>query len=176
MPSYTGLGFEVRDVHWEPVENERYTKLFVFHEQGDSNIYPSKARFSDDFIWGENAELFGNLTRLRVLAESILADIGDSTTRWLIPPDATTLRGTAAWTQDRIPEYVFVANYDLERSSGYFGLPDLASDVVLVPIFSTIGERIDADRVHHNGFFHRIEGMAPGEGRVYAVHGDDPVG
>ncbi len=54
MPSYTGLGFEIRDVHWEPVENERYTKLFVFHEEGDSNIYPSKARFSDDFIWGTN--------------------------------------------------------------------------------------------------------------------------
>ncbi|MDJ0790486.1 MAG: hypothetical protein QNJ71_01185 [Acidimicrobiia bacterium] len=176
MPSYTGLGFEVRDVHWEPVENERYTKLFVFHEQGDSNIYPSKARFSDEFIWGENTELFNRLTRIRVFAESIVGDIGDSTTRWLIPPDATTLRGTAAWTQEPNPAYVFVANFDLERRSGYFGLPDLAPDVVLVPIFSTIGEHLGADRIHHNGFFHRIDDIAPGEGRVYAVRGDRSLG
>ena len=61
---YTGLGFEVRDVHWEPVENERYTKLFVFHEEGESNVYPSKARFSHQFVWGQNDELFERLKRI----------------------------------------------------------------------------------------------------------------
>src|SRR5665811_1338691 len=60
MPSYVGLGFEIRDVHWDPVENERYTKLFVFREEGDSNTYPSKARFGERFIWGENDELFAS--------------------------------------------------------------------------------------------------------------------
>ncbi len=131
MPSYTGLGFEIRDVHWEPVENERYTKLFVFHEEGESNIYPSKARFSDDFVWGTNEDLFERLTDLRVFAETVLPDIAGSTTRWLLPPDATTLRGIAAWTQDPssmpagAPRYVCLANYDLERDSGYFGVPAL---------------------------------------------------
>ena len=177
MPSYTGLGFEIRDVHWEPVENERYTKLFVFHEEGDSNIYPSKARFSDDYVWGENAPLFERLTELRRFAESVLDDIADTTTRWLIPPDATTLRGIAAWTQDEatLPgsgsQYVCVVNYDLERNSGYFGVPALDADVELVPVFSTLGdEYLDRDPVTNNGFFHRIENVAPGEGRVYAVH------
>jgi len=176
MPSYVGLGFEIRDVHWDPVENERYTKLFVFHEEGDSNTYPSKARFGDDFIWGENDELFASVTDLRVLAEAILPGIADSTTEWLIPPDATTLRGIAAWTQNpaTMPpggdRYVFVVNYDVTSDSGYFGIPALPVDSMLTVVFSTRGAEPARDEIlRHNGFFHRLENLAPGEGRVYRV-------
>ena len=170
MPTYVGLGFEIRDVHHEPVENERYTKLFVFEEQSDSNIYPSKARFGDRFIWGENDELFGRITALRTFAEPILEEIGDTSTRWLIPPDATTLRGTAAWTQQGEARYVFVVNYDLSAASRYFGIPGLGHEVELVEAFSTVGgvDEIDG-RLVSNGFFHRIENLWPGEGRVYKV-------
>lgn len=172
MPSYTGLGFEIRDVHDAPAENERYTKLFVFRERGDSNVYPSKARWGDDYIWGTNTELFERLTALRVFAEPVLAAIDGSTTRWLIPPDATANRGTAAWTQTEEPRYVFVANYDLDDSSGYFGLPSLETDVELVPVFSTLGDDALASTpsANHNGFFHRIEDIGQGEGRVYRVN------
>ena len=171
MPSYTGLGFEVRDVHWEPVENERYTKLFVFREEGESNVYPSKARFGDRFIWGENVELFERLTALREYADLVLPGIAAATTRWLIPPDATTLRGTAAWTQDEaVDRYVFVVNYDLERDSGYFGIPALPPAAVLHEEFSTFGPVAERDRVlRHNGFFHRLDNLAPGEGRAYRI-------
>jgi hypothetical protein len=172
MPSYTALGFEIRDVHWEPVENERYTKLFVFREHGDENVYPSKARFGDEFIWGTNAELFDSLDALRSYADSILPVIGDGPTRWLIPPDATAERGTAAWTQMRNERYVFVANYDLEANSGYFGVPALDRSIVLVHDFSTPGsDQLDRRdrRIVHNGFFHRIENLGPGECRVYRV-------
>jgi hypothetical protein len=176
MPTYTGLGFEIRDVHWEPVENERYTKLFVFHEEGESNIYPSKARFGDDFIWGRNDGLFGRITDLRVFAESVLPGIAGSTTRWLIPPDATTLRGIAAWTQDptTMPgdadRFVFVVNYDLASDSGYFGIPALPVDVTLAPVFSTGGaDRLPGETLRHSGFFHRLENLAPGEGRAYRI-------
>ncbi|MDJ0663440.1 MAG: hypothetical protein QNJ75_02695 [Acidimicrobiia bacterium] len=170
MPSYTGLGFEIRDVHWEPVENERYTKLFVFREHGESNIYPSKARHGDHFIWGENQELFERLTALRIYAESVLGWIEGTTTRWLIPPDATTLRGTAAWTQVGDSRYVFVVNYDLEKDSGYFGIPALPDDVILEGEFSTDGSIAEVDQLlTSNGFFHRVENLAPGEGRAYRV-------
>lgn len=180
MPSYVGLGFEIRDVHWEPVENERYTKLFVFREEGDSNTYPSKARFGDDFIWGENDELFARVTDLRVFAEAVLPGIASSTTDWLIPPDATTLRGIAAWTQNptTMPRgtdrYVFVVNYDLTAGSGYFGIPALPADCSLTAVFSTRGaEHVHGEILRHNGFFHRLENLAPGEGRAYRV---DPTG
>lgn len=181
MPSYVGLGFEMRDVHWDPVENERYTKLFVFHEEGDSNTYPSKARFGDEFIWGENDELFARVTDLRVFAEAILPGIANSTTDWLVPPDATTLRGIAAWTQNPTTmlrgadRYVFVVNYDVTSDSGYFGIPSLPADSVLTAVFSTRGLRRGRDEIlRHNGFFHRLEDMAPGEGRVYRIDSRGP--
>lgn len=176
MPTYTGLGFEIRDVHDQPVDNERYTKLFVFEERGDSNIYPSKARFSDTYVWGENSDLFARVTALRVFAESVLPLIADTTTEWLLPPDATTLRGTAAWTQDSatisegVERLVFVVNYDLTSDSGYFGIPALPADCELRPQFSTVDlTTIRGEAVRHNGYFHRVENLAPGEGRVYVV-------
>ena len=170
MPSYTGLGFEVRDVHWEPVANEHYTKLFVFREEGDSNVFPSKARFGDEYLWGDNHELFERLTALRVYAEGVLPSLVGTTTRWLIPPDATAHRGTAAWTQIGDSRYVFVVNYDVEQDSGYFGVPSLESDVVLHAEFSTLGNLPEVDRrVEGNGFFHRLENLAPGEGRAYRI-------
>ena len=147
----SGLGFETRDVHDAPVANEQYTKLYVFHEHGDSNVYPSKARFSDTYIWGENDDLFTSITRLRTFVEDTLADITGTATQWLVPPDATTLRGTAAWTQKpaTMPpgteRYLFVVNYDLGADSGYFGVPALPADAVLVPLFDQ-GQRPPAGR------------------------------
>jgi hypothetical protein len=167
VPSYTSLGFEIRDVHLEPVENERYTKLFVFEEEDDSNIYPSKARFSDTYIWGENEALFARITAIRRYAERVLPGLEGSITRWLIPPDATGLRGTAAWTQTA-ETLVFVVNYHLENDSGYFGIPGLDGSVELHLDFSTEGPVGEGEApVRSNGFFHRVENLAPGEGRVY---------
>ena len=170
MPTYTGLGFEVRDIHREPVENERYTKLFVFRERGESNVYPSKARHGSHFIWGENHALFDRLSALELYADGLLPAIAGASTRWLIPPDATTQRGTAAWTQAGAARYVFVVNYDLTRSSGYFGIPALDQDVVLTAEFSTSGPVAEIDRrLVGNGYFHRLEDLAPGEGRAYRI-------
>ncbi|MBT8200411.1 MAG: hypothetical protein KJO36_07830 [Acidimicrobiia bacterium] len=169
MPSYTALGFEIRDVRHSPAENERYTKLFVFRERGDHNVYPSKARHDTGYIWGENEELFETITAIRLFAESILPQITGSTTRWLVPPDATTLRGTAVWTQEH-PRYVIATNADLEHDSGFFGIPALEADVVLSEVFSTHGGTEEVDRrVVHNGHFHMIENLQPGEARVYQV-------
>ncbi len=169
MPSYTALGFEIRDVHNAPAENERYTKLFVFRERGDNNVYPSKARRNNTYIWGENDELFETLTAIRLFAESILPQIAGSTTRWLVPPDATTLRGTAVWTQEN-PRYVIATNADLDHDSGFFGVPALEANVVLSEVFSTHGGTEKLDRtVVHNGHFHMIENLQPGEARVYQV-------
>ncbi len=168
MPSYTALGFEVRDHREEPADNEYYTKLFVFRERGDTNRYPSKARHSDEFSWGTNDALFGRLTRIRLFVESIWDVIAEADTRWLIPPDATTLRGTAVWTQQGEPKFVIATNADLDRDSGFFGIPALHRKLALELAFSTHEGTPAVDhRLEHNGYFHRIENLRPGEGRVY---------
>jgi hypothetical protein len=169
MPSYVGLGYEIRDVHQTPVQNERYTKLFVFKEEGDSNVYPSKARFGDEFIWGDNEGLFQRVTRIREIADRIMPEIERSSTRWLIPPDATGNRDPVAWTHEP-GSHVFVVNYDLDSGSGYFGVPGLDQEAELRFVFSTHANEAEHDTVlTSNGFFHRIEDLGPGEGRVYHI-------
>ena len=111
-----------------------------------------------------------------MFAEAVLPGIASSTTEWLVPPDATTLRGIAAWTQDpaSMPRgadrYVFVVNYDLTSDSRYFGIPALPADSRLTAVFSTRGaEHVHGEILRHNGFFHRLENLAPGEGRAYRI-------
>lgn len=177
MPTYVGLGFEIRDVHHEPAPNEHYTKPFVFEEIGDSNVYPSKARFSGDYVWGTNDALFARLTAIRVAAEDLLVELGDQAcTRWLLPPDATGLRGLVAWTQEvdslaaGARPHLCVVNYDLDADTGYVGIPGLPVDAMLTPVFSTLGpQALDLTPIRHNGYFHRLEGVAPGEGRIYVI-------
>ena len=168
MPSYTALGFELRDLREEPASNERYTKLFVFWERGDHTVYPSKARQEGGYVWGTNTDLFENLTRIRLLSEDLLPEIAQSKTRWLVPPDATTLRGTAVWTQADRSRYVFVTNADINFESGFFGIPGLDAEAVLMPLFSTLGAP-PVNSIRHNGYFHRVDNLQPGECVVYRV-------
>jgi hypothetical protein len=173
IPSYVGLGFETRDAHLVPWPNEHYTKLFVFHEHGESNVYPSKARRGDRYLWGKNGHLFAALTRLRLYAERVLPEIGEHPVRWLIPPDARQDRLEIAWTHDSSSGLVFVANLETGRPSGYFGLPappGSDSRRRLGLEFSTVGEVAPIDRaLTSNGRHYRVESLEPGEGRVYRV-------
>ncbi len=173
IPSYVGLGFETRDAHLTAWPNEHYTKLFVFREHGESNVYPSKARHGDRFLWGKNGHLFGNLTRLRLFADRIFPTIAGRPVRWLLLPDARVYRRELAWTQVDRPDYVFVASIDTENPSGYFGipaLPGLGTGPTLTLEFSTVGDVPPVDQeLTGNGHHYRVESLEPGEGRVYRV-------
>ncbi len=111
-----------------------------------------------------------------MFAERVLPEITDTTTRWLIPPDATGLRGTVAWTQSPISaaRYVFVVNYDLEAASGSFGIPLLDPGVELIEVYSTVGGLMsDGQVVASNGFFHWLDELSPGEGRAFRLRAPD---
>lgn len=169
MPSYVGLGFECRDVRHHPAPNEHYTKLFVFHEVGDSNVYPSKAR-KGPYVWGSNAALFSAITRIRMLSDRILPDIDEASTRWLLPPDPAGESAVIAWTQAE-PRYLFLANLDGRRPCGPLGIPPIPGRRArLRPLFSTHGADAGPEPVD-NGHHFRVETVAPGEGKVYAIEG-----
>lgn len=65
FPSYSSLGFEIRDIHFEPAPNEHYTKLYVFQvpEGPKSTHGPYKL--------GKNGVLFKEITAINNLADSI---------------------------------------------------------------------------------------------------------
>lgn len=163
MPSYMGLGFEVRDAHSAPAPNEHYTKLFVFRESEG----PHAVR--GPYVWGRNTRLFRAVTAMRTFLDEIRPAILGSPGEWLIPPDATGERRVIAWTHGSgTSSYLFLANLDTDMSAKAFGVPSHDSDQIWVPAFSTAPDGLASlGQLVHNGAYLIVPGLAPGEGRVY---------
>ncbi|NNL70427.1 MAG: hypothetical protein HKO70_10755, partial [Acidimicrobiia bacterium] len=174
VPSYVALGQEVRDVHLTPWPNEHYTKLFVFHEHGEDNVYPSKARRGLRYLWGKNGSLFGAMTRLRLFADEIFPTIAGRSTRWLLPPDPRGYRREVAWTQWDHPDYVFVVNLDVEEPTGYFAIPSIPEapeGATLELAYSTTSDVSQANTYPPwNGRHFRVSSLEPEEARVYRLN------
>jgi hypothetical protein len=109
MPSYMGLGFESRDTHLAPAPNEHYTKLYVF------KITEGPKATKGQYIWGQNATLFNQLTQIRLLAEKIMPVIDDAQVEWLISPDNKQNHKLISWTQQERPKYILLANLDIDH-------------------------------------------------------------
>jgi hypothetical protein len=164
MPSYVGLGFELRDRHATPAPNEHYTKLFVFQERRGP-----KATLGP-YVWGKNVELFNQITRLKLYVDQSWPRLRGRLIRWLIAPDACGVNPLLAWTQAERPEYIFVANTSLERPSGSFGLPGPGGSDPCKLEFSTCQDITERDRsLDFNGCYYPVANLAPGEGRVYRI-------
>ncbi|GAB3644179.1 hypothetical protein [Spirosoma arcticum] len=106
MPSYVGLGFEVRNLHETRGANEEYTKLYVF-DIGDDR-QPDKVTHGP-FVWGQNAEQFAAIGRMRTFAESIWPEVVGKETRWLVAPD-TAGYNYIVWAHTEPTGYVFAAS------------------------------------------------------------------
>jgi hypothetical protein len=171
MPSYTGLGFETRDRHDQPAPNEHYTKLFVFQERAGP-----KATLGP-YVWGNNTALFEQITRLRLYLEKIWSMVSGSPIRWLIAPDACGANPLLAWTQADHPAYIFMANTDLEKPSGAFGLPTPGGTGPWEFEFSTSQETSYGDqKLTFNGIYYPVTNLGPAEGRVYKIIDDRKLG
>jgi hypothetical protein len=101
MPSYMGLGFEVRDVHNTPAPNEHYTKLYVFQEKNG----PKSTK--GPYHWGQNRALYQQIIAQKRCAEQIYDHIATAKVQWLIPPDPDGNKGTLVWAAGG---YLFAAN------------------------------------------------------------------
>ncbi|MBD3308111.1 hypothetical protein GF339_16830 [candidate division KSB3 bacterium] len=175
MPSYMGMGFETRDVHYEPAPNEYYTKLYVFQE----NVGP-KATLGP-YIWGKNGFLYQKIMRLRLYTDSIWPLIHGRPIRWLLPPDATAEDKILAWTQaDETPDFLFIANTHTDQPVMRFAVPIIPAidpHSALEFEFSTANSIPEADRtLTSNGKHYKVIKMNPNEGRIYRIKHDTPCG
>ena len=166
MPTYMALGFQSRNVHYQPAPNEHYTKLYVF--QIDKG---SKAT-SGPYIWGKNGALYHRLTKLKLFADSIWNQIKHQSVQWLIYPDATGFNKVIAWTQKQNPNYIFIANLDTEKGTENVAIPKISSNLVsnLIFQFST-SDIIHVDLIF-NGKYYGGLNLEKGEGCVYQVQHD----
>ncbi|MEZ0611273.1 hypothetical protein ACAW74_22370 [Fibrella sp. WM1] len=83
LPSYVGLGFEVRNLHLERGANEEYTKLYVFRISDESQT--DKVTHGP-FVWGTNVEQFMNIQLIRSFAETHWSDLSNKPVVWLQKP------------------------------------------------------------------------------------------
>ncbi len=95
LPSYVGLGFELRNLHLERGANEEYSKLYVFQINDDAQ--PDKVTHGP-FRWGHNADQFSAIGRIRAFAESIWPTIAGKETQWLVAPGSADSTDFVAWT------------------------------------------------------------------------------
>ncbi|CAN5255299.1 hypothetical protein BH09BAC4_BH09BAC4_41060 [soil metagenome] len=111
MPSYVGLGFEVRNLHETRGANEEYSKLYVFRIEDDRQ--PDKVTHGP-YAWGQNAAQFEAILRIRQFAERIWPDIVGQETRWLVGPHPVSqkkIEGSyIVWTHVAPTSYVFAAS------------------------------------------------------------------
>ena len=164
LPSYVGLGFELRDLHLTPAPNEHYTKLYVFQQRRGHN-----ATYGP-YVWGHNFDLFDRLTHLREQADVIVPALRGHATRWLCPPDATAAHPVVAWTQRDDPRWVFVAN-SAERDVVNISVPTIPrlgdhQRLGLRWSSGSLGVRAH-DSLPFNRFQHRIDQLGAGECRIY---------
>ena len=152
MPSYMALGFEQRDPHLEPAPNEHYTKLYVFQLSEGKNATHEK------YHWGQNGELFHNLSELKNITEKIYQSIENQQVEWLIEPDILGKKKVIAWTQAKQSKYLFVVNLDTEQAIKISELKLILKDKKVNNYFTTNSE---------NNFSDRILGI--GECRIYEI-------
>ena len=92
--------------------------------------------------------------------------------RWLLRPDALGESKLLAWTHsDDHPDYLFVANCNVDEGIASFGIPFIPGVDPLEPWqcqFSTAGYVSETDQILiSNGKHYKVNGLAAGEGRVY---------
>lgn len=170
MPSYMGLGFELRDRHDAPAPNEQYTKLYVFRRSSGPTATHGP------YVWGNNRSLFSRLTRIRRLADALAPTLSEATVTWLRHPDARGFERIIAWHLSGDQCLLGVVNLDTGHGAQPCAIPGAAlADAPgrWLPIFSTVASDDRSTAVPSlpelvwNGAGWPIDGLAPGEARLY---------
>jgi hypothetical protein len=166
LPSYVGLGFEVRNRHEERGANEEYSKLYVFQIHDEADIDKVTR---GPFQWGQNIEQFRTILQLRFLADQLGSAVLDQPVLWLIPPDSTGFQSAIAWTQRNNPAYVFACNLNQEEPVRHLSLPLLSDPSKRLEwVFDTTDEN-DSQTLNNNGYHFPLPQLNPGCCRVYKV-------
>lgn len=161
MPSYMGLGFELRDPHPTPAPNEHYTKLYVFH------LDEGKNATSGDYVWGKNRSLFSRLDRMRVVSEWLLPLIKNEKATWWQLPSSANSNKVIVWSAGN---WVFVVNLDTENDATQIMLPtpQYKNGLNLFLEFTTLDWGTSFDNtLNIKDSTLNLEKMQAGEARIY---------
>lgn len=157
LPSYMGLGFEVRDPHPFPAPNEHYTKLYVFQ------INEGPKATHGPYCWGQNEVLFAQISAVRIALDALegVEDLAKAPD-WLIAPSRENT--VVAWRQGE--RFLAVANLDLAKAAVQMSLPWQSLETPRF-LFGTHQNEASSWTITSAGLV--IEKLLPGEGRLYRL-------
>ncbi|HEV7347198.1 hypothetical protein [Telluribacter sp.] len=161
LPSYTSLGFEIRNPHQSRGLNEEYSKLYVFRITDPNQ--PDKVT-RGPYVWGRNNGHFNLITQLRLLAERFLPELKNEKTQWLVYPDPTLSTRYLAW---RLGELVFVVNLNIRELTRHVTIPDRSPLTTLRLLFSSGGNAEES--MISNSLFLTLLPLQPAECRIYRI-------
>lgn len=164
LPAYMGLGFECRDRHDAPADNECYSKLYVFRNT------EGRQAIRGAFQWGQNEALFYRLTRIRLEADTLLPLLQSSETKWILTPDTTGARKVLAWTQASNPRWLFVLSLEETETLQQLSLPVFWSTPTKLKLhFSSHQIQAPSTLLEPNSNRFSLQGIAPGECLIYEI-------
>ncbi|MFD1140030.1 hypothetical protein ACFQ4C_02885 [Larkinella insperata] len=166
LPSYVGLGFEVRNRHLERGLNEEYSKLYVFSIRDEAQ---TDKVTQGPYRWGQHTAQFQKILELRLLSDQIGPGIREQPVCWLMLPDPTGSQSVIAWTQRDRPAYVFVGNLDPQQPARHLTVPLFPDAAETLQCLHDTVEKAATDPVAHNGYHYPLPALQAGACRIYQV-------
>lgn len=122
FPSYSSLGFEIRDLHYSPAPNEHYTKLYVFQmENGPNSTH-------GPYCWGKNAELFKEIQKINELADHIFVEHESPKFDLLCKIDEFNTERILIWQLTfSLETYIFITALAIPEKGKVLNLKDLGN-------------------------------------------------
>jgi hypothetical protein len=110
LPSYSSLGFEMRDIHYSPAPNEHYTKLYVFQ------VPNGPKSTQGPFVWGKNTELYAEIQTINKAAETIFDQEEILNFELVSNIDAFENDRTLIWKlSSKAKKYLFITSFALKN-------------------------------------------------------------
>jgi len=160
LPSYMGIGLETRD--YEPISKDFFSNYYTNYQQ-------------NEYKWGNNLELFNNITAIRQIYAKIYEEIKDHNVYWL----NTNNPFQSSWVyfdkKNNIPLYLFAINIDISDDFKDININNFKysvsrkKDYKLEPVFvlsdcNTAIENIDVIDKTIN-----LKNFSIGEVRIYKI-------
>lgn len=159
-PSYMGIGLETRD--YSPTNSNMYSCGYTNYQ-------------FNDFCWGNNLELFNNISKLRELFSKIHPCIIEEEMLWLNTNNPSTLAWIFVDKNTKRPSYLFAINLDSDNDCTDIVLENIEilidneNKYLLKPILSTVSSINKLKNEYINKISTKLAGFDLGEARAYEI-------
>ncbi len=160
LPSYMGIGLETRD--YDPISKEYFSNHYT-------NYQPI------EYQWGNNVELFGNISGIRQIFSKIYPHIKDQKLCWLNTDNPYQASWLYINQKTNQPSYLFSINLDISNDysdvniDNFADCANSANKYKLETVFAMSDVQSDIQIIEVNDENIKLENFSIGEARIYRI-------